>query len=275
MNNKNLVYKFYNENSKLLYVGITNDIGKRINKHKCDKKWFDEVDKIMVSKYMSRNECHLYEIMYIANDNPKYNKDYSNGGSVSLELSKIDFHQYHYKKKEQEQEYFYFQSLTSFDKTEVGESLETVYMDINNVSMFKTIYCYLYELLTINNCIEDFVRMFANLVQYVEVSENKFIVNKKYTWNFNKKNIKALEIFYKIGFVENRDAYYLFNNDFISSSAIYRLNKTASNILKECGMDLIEIEYRHCFSKVSYAHENKLAFENLEDYRNKINSYRN
>jgi len=95
ISNTYLVYKFYNINDELLYVGITNDIKIRLRQHKQKKKWFKNVDKIYISNNtMSRNEAHIYEIYYIANNNPKYNIDYMNGGKVDFMLDELIFEEY-------------------------------------------------------------------------------------------------------------------------------------------------------------------------------------
>ena len=91
---ENCVYMFYNKEKELLYVGITNDISLRLKQHRADKDWWAEVDKIYVSQNMTRNEVHLYEIYYIANMIPKYNKTFDNGGLVRLQIPDIKFSEY-------------------------------------------------------------------------------------------------------------------------------------------------------------------------------------
>jgi len=90
----NLVYKFYNINNELLYVGITNNMKIRLKQHKQDKEWFDEIKRIYITEKMTRNEAHIYEIFYIANENPLYNIDYINGGKVGFVISELLFKDY-------------------------------------------------------------------------------------------------------------------------------------------------------------------------------------
>ena len=59
---KHMIYKFYNKNDQLLYIGITNNIRKRLHLHKQKKEWFNEISKILVSEKLSRNEAYIYEI---------------------------------------------------------------------------------------------------------------------------------------------------------------------------------------------------------------------
>jgi len=90
----NYVYKFYNSENILLYVGITNHPINRFRQHKKDKNWFKEVDKIFISDNFYRNEAGLYEIYYISNEFPKYNIDFVNGGVIGFDLPKIVFREY-------------------------------------------------------------------------------------------------------------------------------------------------------------------------------------
>jgi len=90
----NYVYKFYNSENILLYVGITNMPINRFRQHKRDKNWFSQVNKISISENFYRNQANLYEIYYISNDNPKYNIDFVNGGKISFDLPEIEFTEY-------------------------------------------------------------------------------------------------------------------------------------------------------------------------------------
>jgi hypothetical protein len=94
MNQDSLVYKFYNIDNELLYVGITNDMKIRLVKHKQDKTWFKEISKITVSNKLNRNESHIYEIYYIANEEPKYNIDFIDGGKINFTMDKLIFNDY-------------------------------------------------------------------------------------------------------------------------------------------------------------------------------------
>jgi hypothetical protein len=99
-NNENyIIYKFYNDNQELLYVGITNNIKIRLKQHKKDKEWFGEINKIYISTKLTRNESHIYEIYYIANVKPKYNIDYINGGRINFMLDELIFTEYKIRKQ--------------------------------------------------------------------------------------------------------------------------------------------------------------------------------
>lgn len=90
----NLIYKFYNTNNELLYVGITNNMKLRIRQHRQDKEWASEIHKIYISNDITRNEAHIYEIYFIANEAPKYNVDFISGGLINFKLPEIEFTEY-------------------------------------------------------------------------------------------------------------------------------------------------------------------------------------
>ena len=94
---KHMIYKFYNKNDQLLYIGITNSIRKRLHLHKQKKEWFNEINKILVSEKLSRNEAYIYEIFFISNEKPIHNIEYTKGGEIDFLLPNITFSEY--KKK--------------------------------------------------------------------------------------------------------------------------------------------------------------------------------
>ena len=90
----NVLYKFYNKDEELLYIGITNSPDKRFYIHSMDKEWFNEVDKVMCSDKMTRNEVSIYEIYTIMAEHPKYNVEYTDGGSIRFSLPELSFTEY-------------------------------------------------------------------------------------------------------------------------------------------------------------------------------------
>lgn len=95
---KNIVYKFFNEQSELLYVGITNNFPLRLKKHKREKKWFKDINKIYVSEPLTRNEAHIYEIYYISMESPKFNDHFNKGNLSHMNLKELKFLDYSFKK---------------------------------------------------------------------------------------------------------------------------------------------------------------------------------
>ena len=95
MSKKGLVYKFYNKDKELIYVGLTSNIGSRLSTHKKETPWFKEVKTIYTSNQVSYNLAAIYEIYIITNDNPKYNKQFNNDNdSIKIDIKKLKFKKY-------------------------------------------------------------------------------------------------------------------------------------------------------------------------------------
>lgn len=71
------VYRFYDINSNLLYIGIAYDIEQRFTQHAKDKDWWPDVHKMYVRKYPNRFEAARIEEQAIKKYNPKYNEIYN------------------------------------------------------------------------------------------------------------------------------------------------------------------------------------------------------
>ncbi|OAA84703.1 GIY-YIG nuclease family protein [Clostridium ljungdahlii] len=66
------VYKIFDKNIVLLYVGKTTDLLNRPKAHYSDP-WGNEIDKIVITEYKSATDMELYETYYINKLKPKYN----------------------------------------------------------------------------------------------------------------------------------------------------------------------------------------------------------
>ena len=66
------LYKFFDEKMNLLYVGMTNNFGKRLSQH-ASSKWFDKIEVIKKEFYSSRMECESAETESIKTEKPIYN----------------------------------------------------------------------------------------------------------------------------------------------------------------------------------------------------------
>jgi len=71
------LYRFFNHDGQLLYVGITLNLGSRLTKHRDDKPWWAEVARVMVAQFDSREEVLAAEKVAIRTEQPKYNIQYN------------------------------------------------------------------------------------------------------------------------------------------------------------------------------------------------------
>lgn len=73
-NDPTYVYRLYDKNGKLLYIGITNDIEIRFYAHSLDKWWWNDVAKVYKRKYASREKAQDIELKAIKKYLPPYNQ---------------------------------------------------------------------------------------------------------------------------------------------------------------------------------------------------------
>ena len=71
---KHHVYRYYNSNNELLYVGVTYDLQKRIRGHKSTQPWFDEIDRQEYETFSNRDDAIFEEARLIQVLNPLHNK---------------------------------------------------------------------------------------------------------------------------------------------------------------------------------------------------------
>lgn len=67
------LYRFFDAGGDLLYVGITNDPGRRWGRHSNSKPWWHEVDRIEIERYPDRTSVLAAERKAIQEESPRYN----------------------------------------------------------------------------------------------------------------------------------------------------------------------------------------------------------
>ena len=89
------LYRFYNENDELIYVGITNTWYQRFHQHEKKSGWFSEAVKVTFEKYPDRESVELAESYIIKLEKPKYNKsqnpDYETASSHAQKIKQWVF----------------------------------------------------------------------------------------------------------------------------------------------------------------------------------------
>lgn len=68
------LYRLYNSEYHLLYVGITKNLDQRFTAHSATKSWWSEVDSINVKQYLTRTDAENAERSAITSELPKYNE---------------------------------------------------------------------------------------------------------------------------------------------------------------------------------------------------------
>jgi predicted GIY-YIG superfamily endonuclease len=84
------VYEAYDAFGNLLYVGITNDLKRRLNEHRRSAKWWTQQIEVRHTFYASRDEAKEQESRVIANRSPVYNvaETYKHADAVRVSWQK-------------------------------------------------------------------------------------------------------------------------------------------------------------------------------------------
>jgi excinuclease UvrABC nuclease subunit len=70
---KQTLYRFYNQNDELLYVGITKFFEPRLKQHYKNADWFFETSRATLEHYQTRQDVEQAESRAIKLEKPKYN----------------------------------------------------------------------------------------------------------------------------------------------------------------------------------------------------------
>lgn len=73
MSEQHTLYRFKDEHGRLLYVGITNNPAVRMNQHRADKPWWDQVATMEMEHHPSREALAEAEREAIRNELPYWN----------------------------------------------------------------------------------------------------------------------------------------------------------------------------------------------------------
>jgi predicted GIY-YIG superfamily endonuclease len=69
------LYRLYDADGVLLYVGITNNLATRMGRHSVEKSWWPEVAGIRVEVCANRQEAEAAELAAIRDERPVWNVD--------------------------------------------------------------------------------------------------------------------------------------------------------------------------------------------------------
>jgi len=90
-NEKNtILYRYYDVEDSLLYVGITNNQHKRFKQHQ-DKSWLTQIARATFEHYSNREDAEEAEVLAITKELPKYNVTYHPTNSLRATKFTIKF----------------------------------------------------------------------------------------------------------------------------------------------------------------------------------------
>ena len=71
------LYRHYNSAGALLYVGVSNDVDRRLVQHRRDSRWASDIDKVAVETFPTREDALTAERLAIETEKPLHNTTYS------------------------------------------------------------------------------------------------------------------------------------------------------------------------------------------------------
>lgn len=79
------LYRHFDSNNELLYVGISLSALVRLGQHKEHSHWYHSIVRVEIEQFPSRKEALLAETKAIENENPKHNKKHNKKRSTKAE----------------------------------------------------------------------------------------------------------------------------------------------------------------------------------------------
>lgn len=87
---KHDVYKAYNTDGQLLYVGVSVNVFKRLKEHKQYAAWIPDTERIYVVQYLNRSAALAEEARCIREDGPVYNITKENAWGCKLSEETVE-----------------------------------------------------------------------------------------------------------------------------------------------------------------------------------------
>lgn len=85
------LYRHYDAEDNLLYIGVSSRISTRIKEHSKHSSWWNDIVKITLEHFQTREEVLKAERKAIINEFPKYNIKHANK-SISDVVNEVDYH---------------------------------------------------------------------------------------------------------------------------------------------------------------------------------------
>ena len=84
------LYRCYDANDALLYVGLTSNPKQRFNSHEKGKSWWEDIVRIEVEHFDTRAACAAAERRAIKQESPLYNLILAGGSSDPSEVARLE-----------------------------------------------------------------------------------------------------------------------------------------------------------------------------------------
>lgn len=77
-----ILYRQYDSDDNLLYIGISLTVFERISQHKVQSEWFHRICKITLERFKSREQLCKAEKAAIRKEKPLFNKHFSESNRI-------------------------------------------------------------------------------------------------------------------------------------------------------------------------------------------------
>ena len=84
------LYRHFNKDGKLLYVGISSRLGQRTKEHSEFSSWFESVAYITLEHFKTREEVVQAEVAAILNENPLHNVKHNITQGLSVRKREVE-----------------------------------------------------------------------------------------------------------------------------------------------------------------------------------------
>lgn len=74
---QNILYRHYDENGTLLYIGVSTSFFERLSQHKCHSTWFNQIQTMTLERFSTKVEMLKAEKKAIKKEKPVHNVHYS------------------------------------------------------------------------------------------------------------------------------------------------------------------------------------------------------
>lgn len=128
------LYRFLDKNNKVIYIGRTNNINRRIlrehftNNTHLIAECYSETEKVEFVKLQNESEQVVYEASLINFEKPKYNKQFNDNGNIKIEIPDFEWTEFEWEFAGQKE----LMKMMKSDKIQLEDSLASVVSKISN-----------------------------------------------------------------------------------------------------------------------------------------------
>jgi len=83
-----ILYRFWNDADELLYIGVTMNFVDRMRTHRREQPWSDQITKITIERFETREDVLAAEKSAIVAESPRYNNQHNSRRRSDLRLSR-------------------------------------------------------------------------------------------------------------------------------------------------------------------------------------------